>query len=54
MALIICCSPAASDAAEMLSSLRFGTHAEGIMTSVQVLYRTALSSRSGKAALCSP
>ena len=37
MALIICCSPAASDAAETLSSLRFGAYAESIMTSVQVL-----------------
>ncbi len=37
MALIICCSPAASNAAETLSSLRFGTRAKGIMTSVQVL-----------------
>ena len=37
MALIICCSPAASDAAETLSSLRFGARAKGIMTSLQVL-----------------
>ena len=36
MALIICCSPAASDAAETLSSLRFGARAKGIMTSLQV------------------
>ena len=38
MALIICCSPAAADAAETLSSLRFGTRAKGIMTSVQVFH----------------
>ena len=36
MALIICCSPAACDAAETLSSLRFGARAKGIMTSLQV------------------
>ena len=36
MALIICCSPAASDAAETLSSLRFGARAKGIITSIQV------------------
>ena len=36
IALIICCSPAASDAAETLSSLRFGARAKGIMTSLQV------------------
>jgi len=36
MALIICCSPDASDASETVSSLRFGIRAKGIMTSVQV------------------
>ncbi len=36
MALIICCSPDASDASETVSSLRFGIRAKGIMISVQV------------------
>ena len=44
MALIICCSPAASDAAETLSSLRFGARAKGIMTSLQVPEAMLLSS----------
>ncbi|CAL5227933.1 g10980 [Coccomyxa viridis] len=35
MALIICCSPAASDAEKTLSSLHFGAHARSIMTSMQ-------------------
>ena len=39
MALFICCSPAAADAAETLSSLRFGARAKGIVTTLQV--RTA-------------
>ena len=38
MALIICCSPAVSDAAETLSSLRLGKFAQGIMAIMQVLY----------------
>ena len=42
MALIICCSPAASDAADTLSSLQFGTLAKSIMTSVQVCARSAI------------
>lgn len=37
MAFIICCSPAATDAAETLSSLRFGTEAKGILDTVQVI-----------------
>ncbi len=36
MALIVCCSPAASDATETISSLRFGARAKGIVTSLQV------------------
>ena len=42
MALIICCSPAASDAAETVSSLRFAAHAKRIMTGVQVCHRSPL------------
>ena len=45
MALIICCSPAASNAAETLSSLRFGVRTKGIMTSVQVLHSNTLFTR---------
>lgn len=35
-ALIICCSPSLDNAAETLSSLRFGVRARGIVSSVQV------------------
>ena len=35
-ALIICCSPSSDNAAETLSSLRFGVRARGIVNSVQV------------------
>ena len=44
MALIICCSPAASDAPETLSALRFGSCAKDIMISVQVLCHFCLLS----------
>ncbi len=40
MAAIVCCSPAAASAAETLSTLRLGTLAEGITTSMQVTYHT--------------
>ena len=36
VALIVCCSPAAQDASESLSALRFGTRAAGIVNSLQV------------------
>ena len=36
MALIVCCSPAVSDAAETISSLRFGARAKGIVINLQV------------------
>jgi len=36
VALIVCCSPAAQDASETLSALRFGTRAAGIVNSLQV------------------
>ena len=45
-ALLICCSPAASDAEETLSSLRFGIHAEDVMTGVQVLHIPVIHSSS--------
>jgi hypothetical protein len=35
-ALIICCSPSLDNAAETLSSLRFGVRARGIVNPVQV------------------
>ena len=35
MALIVCCSPAAEDAAESLSALRFGARAAGIVNTPQ-------------------
>ena len=35
-ALIICCSPSMDNAAETLSSLRFGVRARGIVNSVQL------------------
>ena len=33
--LLICCSPSPADAAETLSSLRFGSRAKGIVNTVQ-------------------
>ena len=37
MAFIICCSPAASDAGETLSSLHFSTLADGIVDTMEVI-----------------
>ncbi len=54
MALIICCSPAASEAAETLSSLRFGTRAKGLMTSVQVLNKLYSTTACSKADVPAP
>ena len=45
IALIVCCSPAAANATETLSSLWFGYWAERIMTSVQVLQSFAFSNQ---------
>ncbi len=40
-ALIVCCSPSADNAAETLSSLRFGARAKGVQNTVQVRQYTS-------------
>ena len=45
MALIICCSPAAADALETMSSLRFGSHIKDILPTMQVIYRPSTLAR---------
>lgn len=51
-ALIICCSPSMDNAAETLSSLRFGVRARGIVNSVQLnaakLLKTSLEIEAAK------
>ncbi len=39
MALIICCSPAAANDWDTLSSLRFGSHVKDTLPTIQVFYR---------------
>lgn len=40
-ALIVCCSPSSDNAAETLSSLRFGARAKGVVNTLQARPCTA-------------
>jgi len=41
--LIICCSPSCENAAETLSSLRFGARAKGILNTLQACHNTPIN-----------